>query len=191
MAVRLALFRDIVGICAASITIAGRVDSSVCYRDLSVLRHAIGHVTDRGFGMRGDLSEARILGCTYPAWYVMEIGAWKAAVRDAPYSRVQWPRVARSLRSYLAELMPLPDACQTAKAHTAPTSPWVVCDSGGVSAFTMDKGCRAVARYAARRSLRFVQRWGSPAVSEAGRRTRTLFGVAVTRQPSQLSTFSI
>jgi hypothetical protein len=49
----------------------------------------------------------------------MEIGAWKAAVRDAPYNRVQWPRVAKSLRSYLAELMPLPDAWQTAKAHTA------------------------------------------------------------------------
>ena len=47
--------------------------------DLSVLRHEIGHVTDRGFGMRGDPSEARILGRTYPAWYLMEIGAWKAA----------------------------------------------------------------------------------------------------------------
>jgi len=85
--------------------------------DLSVLRHEIGHVTDRGFGMRGDPSEARILGRTYPAWYLMEFGAWKAAVRDAPYNRVQWPRVAKSLRSYLAELMPLPDAWQTAKAH--------------------------------------------------------------------------
>lgn len=36
--------------------------------DLSVLRHEIGHVTDRSFGMRGDPSEARILGRTYPAW---------------------------------------------------------------------------------------------------------------------------
>ena len=61
--------------------------------DLSVLRHEIGHVTDRGFGMRGDPSEARILGRTYPAWYLMEIGAWKAAVRDAPHNRVQWPRI--------------------------------------------------------------------------------------------------
>lgn len=49
----------------------------------------------------------------------MEIGAWKAAVRDVPYNRAQWPRVAKSLRSYLAELMPLQDAWQTAKAHTA------------------------------------------------------------------------
>ena len=87
--------------------------------NLSVLRHEIGHVTDRGFGMRGDPSEARILGRTYPAWYLMEIGAWKAAVRDAPHNRVQWPRVAKSLRSYLAELMPLPDAWQTANAQTA------------------------------------------------------------------------
>ncbi|MCX6552386.1 MAG: hypothetical protein NTY02_15515 [Acidobacteria bacterium] len=51
--------------------------------DLSVLRHEIGHVTDRGFGMRGDPSEARILGRTYPAWYLMEIGAWKAAPTSA------------------------------------------------------------------------------------------------------------
>ena len=68
-----------------------------------MLRHEIAHVTDRGFGMRGDPSEARTLGRTYPAWSLTEIGAWKAAVRDAPYNRVQWPRVAESLRSYLAE----------------------------------------------------------------------------------------
>ena len=75
--------------------------------DLSVLRHEIGHVTDRGFGVKGDPSEARILGQTYPAWYPLEIRTWKAAVRDAPYNRTQWPRVAKSLQSYLAELMPL------------------------------------------------------------------------------------
>ena len=72
-----------------------------------MLRLEIGHVTDRGFGMRGDSCEARILGRTYQAWYLMEIGARKAAVRDAPYNRVQWPRAARSLRSYLVELMRL------------------------------------------------------------------------------------
>ena len=158
--------------------------------DLSVLRHEIGHVTDRGFGMRGDPSEARILGRTYPAWYLMEIGAWRAAVRDAPYNRVQWPPVAKSLRSYLAELLPLPDAWQTAKAHTAPTSPSVVCNPGGRSAFTVDDHCRAVARRAAAPSLGFVQRWGSWALSDAGRRTRTLCGVAVIRHPCQLSTSS-
>jgi hypothetical protein len=149
--------------------------------DLSVLRHEIGHVTDRGFGMRGDPSEARILGRTYPAWYLMEIGAWKAAVRDAPYNRVQWPRVAKSLRSYPAELMPLPDGWQTAKAHTALLKRYgqVLRRKALIPKQTLDPDV-----------LQDGHLDGSPEVPDAGRRTRTLCGVAVIRHPCQLSTSS-
>ena len=61
----------------------------------------------------------------------------------------------------------------------------------GVSMFAMDRHFQAVAWDAAARSSGSAQRRRSPAMSAGGRLTRTLLGVAITRQPSQLSTFSI
>jgi hypothetical protein len=76
--------------------------------DVSTTRHEVGHVTDRAYGSKDekkghlqDRSAATIFGVRYSPMYVSEIGAWKAAIRDAPYNRVNWTVVQKALTGYL------------------------------------------------------------------------------------------
>jgi hypothetical protein len=81
--------------------------------EVSVLRHEIGHVTDRAYGSKDekkgwlqDRSAALLGGHRFSPRYVSEIGAWKAAIRDSPHNRVDWRDMQAALASYLRDEAP-------------------------------------------------------------------------------------
>ena len=69
--------------------------------EVSTLRHETGHAQSMDFGEKP--AQRRIWGREYSEQYAREVGAWKAAIRNAPNNRLRWKDVQHALSTYLRQ----------------------------------------------------------------------------------------